>query len=170
MDKDLLNGKCRRTDGFGDGYTLNLPWPTYRPDIGQVKIRMRYDPAKGTPLFHDDLLTLNNGAGVAPAYTHRTETGNHQPVVTAPPAPAGSVQQAVYTQPAGTPPAQPPQQASQQVGTPPMGGIQPAGGVPPAGAAPAGALQPAFQLMSPPQPPQPPPGELTLPAGSLMRR
>ena len=36
IKKELLNGACLRKDIGGQGYTLNLPWPSYRPDLSQV--------------------------------------------------------------------------------------------------------------------------------------
>jgi len=41
-----------RHDTVGWGYSLLLPWPSYRPEIKQVEIRVRYDPAKkGLPIY-----------------------------------------------------------------------------------------------------------------------
>ena len=31
----------------GDGYTLFLPWETYRPEITQIKLQMAYVPHNG---------------------------------------------------------------------------------------------------------------------------
>jgi hypothetical protein len=55
-------------DVLGWGYTLNLPWDTYRPDITQVRFMVRFEPPKDAkdefPLFQDSgLLTLQNNAG-----------------------------------------------------------------------------------------------------------
>ncbi|MCE9530041.1 MAG: hypothetical protein K8T89_02715 [Planctomycetes bacterium] len=48
---DVLQ-KLTKKDVFGDGYTLFLPWATYRPDISHIYILMRYDTVKGEQFFH----------------------------------------------------------------------------------------------------------------------
>ena len=40
-----------RKDMIGWGYSLLLPWNTYRPDLTQLQMQVRYVPAKGLPLF-----------------------------------------------------------------------------------------------------------------------
>jgi hypothetical protein len=123
INKETLNKQCLSKDRFGlGGYTLNLPWPSYRPDIGQVLMRMRYEHPNSMPVYAADaVLTLNSGTGATPVYTSRRETGDRQPVATA--APPGQVPQAgMVPQVAGMPQA-PPQQA---------GGVQQAAGLPPA--------------------------------------
>jgi hypothetical protein len=50
IDRDTLKRLLRR-DAVGWGYTLFLPWGTYRPDLTHVEIRLRYDPLKGAPLY-----------------------------------------------------------------------------------------------------------------------
>lgn len=50
IDKDTLN-RLLRKDAIGWGYTLFLPWGSYRKDITQVRLRVRYTPAKGSPLY-----------------------------------------------------------------------------------------------------------------------
>jgi hypothetical protein len=48
---DVLT-KLLRKDIFGWGYTLFLPWgKTYRPDITQVHLRVRYVPPGAAPLY-----------------------------------------------------------------------------------------------------------------------
>jgi hypothetical protein len=47
-----------RKDTIGYGYTLYLPWGSYRPDIKDVKLRVCYKPAKGSPLFSETPLTF----------------------------------------------------------------------------------------------------------------
>jgi hypothetical protein len=42
---------CLRHDTIGWGYTLLLPWGTYRPDLAQIVLRVRYDPANGAPIY-----------------------------------------------------------------------------------------------------------------------
>jgi hypothetical protein len=138
IEKDTLNGKCLSKDVFGQGYTLNLPWPSYRPDVTRLEIRTRYEPAKGMPVYDRSLVTLGNGLGGAPAYSNRTETGDGRLVST-------------QTRPPTPPQAQAPvQQAGGTQAGPQLGGYQPAANPgPPTG----GAVQ-SFQ------PPAPFPGSL----------
>ena len=59
IDKDTLQRLLRR-DPIGWGYTLFLPWATYRPDITHVHLKLRYNPVNGSPLFASSApLTLN---------------------------------------------------------------------------------------------------------------
>jgi hypothetical protein len=52
-----------KEDLFGMGYTVYLPWLTYRPDITQVNLILRYDPAKGQSLLHQSgPLTVDHAA------------------------------------------------------------------------------------------------------------
>ena len=52
IDKDTLK-RLLKKDAIGWGYTLFLPWGSYRPDITRVHLTCRYEPAKGTPLYAD---------------------------------------------------------------------------------------------------------------------
>jgi hypothetical protein len=45
-------------DSLGWGYTLVMPWATYRPDIKDVKLRVCYQPPKDFPLYTESRLTL----------------------------------------------------------------------------------------------------------------
>ena len=49
IDPETLKKFVKR-DRFGEGYTLFLPWGTYRPEITRVYMTVRLDPAAGTPL------------------------------------------------------------------------------------------------------------------------
>jgi hypothetical protein len=82
-----------RHDTIGWGYTLLLPWPSYRPDIKQVEMRVRYDAGKKSLPIYAQPATICFGnimdiqsstasqlirapehkAGVAPA-SHQTPT------------------------------------------------------------------------------------------------
>lgn len=63
IDRDTLQRLLRR-DPIGWGYTLFLPWATYRPEISHVHLKVRYDPVNGTPLFASGApLTLNKDSG-----------------------------------------------------------------------------------------------------------
>lgn len=43
--------RLQKKDMIGEGYTLFLPWGTYRTDIKQVHLQLRFEPAAGSPLF-----------------------------------------------------------------------------------------------------------------------
>jgi hypothetical protein len=60
-----------KRDAIGWGYTVLLPWGTYRPDLTQVQLKVRYEPPKGFPLFApSSAMALNNpNAAAAPAIT-----------------------------------------------------------------------------------------------------
>jgi hypothetical protein len=50
-------------DTFGAGYTLSLPWHTYRADIKRVKFVVRFLPANGMKLWHEgSVMTLAHSA------------------------------------------------------------------------------------------------------------
>jgi hypothetical protein len=53
-----------RKDVLGWGYTLFLPWKNYRPDICKIRMRCRYEPDKGAPLFCETPVTLASENGV----------------------------------------------------------------------------------------------------------
>jgi hypothetical protein len=61
LDPVTLN-KLYRKDKIGFGYTLFLPWPTYRPEIRRVQLTLCYTPAKGSnPLYASPaLVNLHN--------------------------------------------------------------------------------------------------------------
>jgi hypothetical protein len=52
IDRDTLHRLLRR-DPIGWGYTLFLPWGTYRPEVSRVHLKVRYDPPQGAPLYGD---------------------------------------------------------------------------------------------------------------------
>jgi len=137
IKKELLNSGYKRNDGVGQGYSLSLPWPSYRPDIAQVQMRVHYEADKGgIPVYAaESTVTLNSGPAATPMYSHRAETGSGQPIVmgpppgpvlqpgmmpppqpgAAPPPATGPVQQAGFQpQPALMPWQQPQQPAAQQ--------------------------------------------------------
>jgi hypothetical protein len=50
-----------KRDMIGFGYTVYLPWAKVSPDLTKltkVKLRARYQPAKGSPMFTENDLTL----------------------------------------------------------------------------------------------------------------
>jgi hypothetical protein len=52
LDRDTLD-RLKRKDAVGWGYTLFLPWGTYRPDLVHVHLRLRYEPRNGAPLYEE---------------------------------------------------------------------------------------------------------------------
>jgi hypothetical protein len=50
LDRDTL-ARLKRKDAVGWGYTIFLPWGTYKPEITHVHLRLRYDPVGGSPLY-----------------------------------------------------------------------------------------------------------------------
>jgi hypothetical protein len=66
FDKDTLK-RLQKRDAIGWGYTLFLPWGTYRSDITRVQLKVRYEPKQGTPLYDENApMTLNREAGSPP--------------------------------------------------------------------------------------------------------
>jgi hypothetical protein len=68
IDSETLK-RLRRRDAVGWGYTVFLPWGTYKPEINRVQLRLRYEPAKGNPLYADSsTLVLNRDSkSITPA-------------------------------------------------------------------------------------------------------
>jgi hypothetical protein len=62
FDRDTLHRLLRR-DAVGWGYTVFLPWSTYRPDISHIYLKVRYEPRTGGPLYAASArITLNRDA------------------------------------------------------------------------------------------------------------
>lgn len=53
LDKDTLK-RLFRKDTIGWGYTVFLPWGTYKPELTRVLLKLRYEPPQGLPLYADD--------------------------------------------------------------------------------------------------------------------
>jgi hypothetical protein len=68
FDSETLKRLMRR-DMVGWGYTLFLPWGTYKPEINRIRLKVRYEPAKGTnPIFAESsALVLAGQRGENPA-------------------------------------------------------------------------------------------------------
>ena len=62
FDKDTLKRLLRR-DPIGWGYTLFLPWGTYKPEITKVHLKIRYEQAGAFPLYSESSVTLNPTEG-----------------------------------------------------------------------------------------------------------
>jgi hypothetical protein len=72
IDKDTLSRLQIKDDLMGWGYTVFLPWSTYRPELNMVQLRIRFEPSKGMPIYADATrITLNNDM---PASTMTTRT------------------------------------------------------------------------------------------------
>lgn len=53
-----------RKDVIGWGYTVFLPWGSFRPDISQVQLKVRYETAQKMPFFTESgALTIGGGPG-----------------------------------------------------------------------------------------------------------
>jgi hypothetical protein len=73
LDPATLKRLAKR-DMIGWGYTLFLPWGTYKPEISQVHLKVRYVTAKGNPFFAESgPMTLDRP--VASAYHTTTVVG-----------------------------------------------------------------------------------------------
>jgi hypothetical protein len=83
IDRDTLK-RLEHRDAIGQGYTLFLPWGTYRPDITRVRIKVRYDPAKGGPLYASGApLTLNKDISYESGSTAAAGSARANPVAAA---------------------------------------------------------------------------------------
>lgn len=60
IDRETLR-KLAKKDMIGWGYTLFLPWSTYRPEINRVQLQVRYAPDKGLPLFSSQSVVSLHG-------------------------------------------------------------------------------------------------------------
>jgi hypothetical protein len=60
IDKNSLKRLMKR-DGWGDGYTLFLPWGTCKPGITKVTLKARYEHPGALPLYAPNSpMALNN--------------------------------------------------------------------------------------------------------------
>ncbi len=105
IDKDTLK-RLMKADAVGVGYTLFLPWGTYQPDVTQVRLKVQYNPVKGTPLYAEGqpMILERNGEGMPVMRERNEQLGRCLPPPTSSPAgnPAqgvAAVQQASATAP-----------------------------------------------------------------------
>ena len=63
--------KLLRKDPIGWGYTLFLPWSTYRPDINRVQLQVTYTPAKGAALYAPPAMVTLRNEGNIPIQTQK---------------------------------------------------------------------------------------------------
>jgi hypothetical protein len=69
--------QLERPDVIGCGYSLFLPWGTYRPDIAQVLLRACYQPKNGSPLYaNSGLVTLADAVVSGPSAVGKKGTGS----------------------------------------------------------------------------------------------
>jgi hypothetical protein len=74
IDKLTLK-RLLRKDAVGWGYTLFLPWGTYRREIKEVELRLRFEPVKGTPLYAESSpLVFHQGGIVVSPMTSQLST------------------------------------------------------------------------------------------------
>jgi hypothetical protein len=59
FDKDTLKRLLRR-DAVGWGYTLFLPWGTFKPEIRHVRLRLRYEVPGAAPIYNESTVTFHN--------------------------------------------------------------------------------------------------------------
>jgi hypothetical protein len=58
IDKETLQRLLRR-DRIGWGYTVFLPWGTYKPTINHIGLKTRFEPVCGTKLYDESSLSLH---------------------------------------------------------------------------------------------------------------
>ncbi|HEV2948449.1 MAG TPA: hypothetical protein VGX70_13830 [Gemmataceae bacterium] len=80
VDPATLKRLAKR-DMIGWGYTLFLPWGTYKPNISQVHLKVRYVTAKGNQFFAESgPLSLNSPSGPAHHATTASAKTNVQTI------------------------------------------------------------------------------------------
>jgi hypothetical protein len=57
--------RLMKPDMIGLGYTVYLPWRSYRAEVTRLRLKSRYQPGKGAPLFTESAVTLAAMNGVA---------------------------------------------------------------------------------------------------------
>jgi hypothetical protein len=57
--------KLLRRDAIGWGYTVPFMWSTYRPDVTHVQMKVRYELAKGAPLYAESASMAIDNPGLA---------------------------------------------------------------------------------------------------------
>jgi hypothetical protein len=61
--------KFLRKDMVGPGYSIFIPWSTYRPDLTNVVMKVAYKPRNGAPLFASPAaLALTGGMDPTPGH------------------------------------------------------------------------------------------------------
>ena len=78
-----------RKDPVGIGYTIFLPWATYRPDLTKVRMKLAYQPKEGAPLFAAPATVAFDHDGMPGLGLSRTLRPNTPPVPPPPVTPVG---------------------------------------------------------------------------------
>ncbi|MCS7045888.1 MAG: hypothetical protein NZO58_05995 [Gemmataceae bacterium] len=60
IDKDTLK-RLLQKDDIGWGYTVFLPWSTYRPDVKRVQLQVKWQPDSGVTLYSPPAVVVLNG-------------------------------------------------------------------------------------------------------------
>ena len=78
LDAATMAKLYRNDNKIGWGYTMFLPWATYRPDITRVQLNVCYIPAKGTPIYADPA-PISLGSQVATTQTQKVMAPQRNP-------------------------------------------------------------------------------------------
>jgi hypothetical protein len=75
----------KRKDVIGIGYSMFLPWATYRPELSTVQLRVAYQPKSG-PALYSTPSKVSLGGLTSPLVSHRASLGPKAPaqIATAP--------------------------------------------------------------------------------------
>src|SRR5207249_11199249 len=98
---------------FGWGYTLALPTATCGPHLGQVRLKLEFDPAAGSPLYTQSSSLRINSTDTKYAQATNVPGYGSMPHQTASPMPVGSPMSASTPMPTTLTPAQIHQMAEQ---------------------------------------------------------
>ncbi len=107
IDKASMK-KLLQEDIVGTGYTMLLPWWSYRPDVTQIQMNLSYTPENGNPLFTVSKVSLSPSETPLALIDSRQEFGDRRrytpPVAQAPSPlmpqpPSGPMQQTGYSMP-----------------------------------------------------------------------
>jgi|GEM_PF-1550760 len=62
--KDVLKNLRTLDERFGECYVVFLPWPTYRPDVTHIRLRVRYEPeGGGFPIYAPETRLILGASG-----------------------------------------------------------------------------------------------------------
>ena len=112
---ECLKLSARKDNGVGWGYSIGLPWTTYRQDIGRIQLQVMFKPTKdGMPLYRDSgLLTLQNNGSNSQTAAQANASHQAMPPITG----SGVTLASGYAAPGFTPANLNVQQATTQVTT-----------------------------------------------------
>jgi hypothetical protein len=80
LDKDTLK-RLAKKDVIGWGYSLYLPWGTYKPEIAQVRLRLRYEAPGAVPLYNESApIILKNRVPLPAVAARMNAAGANVPV------------------------------------------------------------------------------------------